>query len=91
MSERGATTLKRDAVNPTRGRGSVLKGRPRGDEIRPLTACFTRAHQHDRNPLGLHPVAVREMDGTRVKIGSIEVFDASLVVDIQSASIRADE
>ncbi|MDQ3119325.1 MAG: hypothetical protein M3Q89_07140 [Verrucomicrobiota bacterium] len=29
------------------------------------------------NPLGLHPVTVREMDGTRVKIGPIEAFDGT--------------
>ena len=42
------------------------------------------------NPLGLHPVTVREIDGTRVKIGPIEVFDGTPVVDIKSASTRAD-
>ncbi len=42
------------------------------------------------NPLGLHPVTVREIDGTRVKIGPIEAFDSTPVVDIKSASTRAD-
>jgi tRNA (Thr-GGU) A37 N-methylase len=41
-------------------------------------------------PLGLHSVTVREIDGTRVKIGPIEVFDSTPVVDIKSASTRAD-
>ncbi len=42
------------------------------------------------NPLGLHPVTVREIDGTRVTIGPIEVFDGTPVVDIKSASTRPD-
>ena len=42
------------------------------------------------NPLGLHPVTVREIDGTRIKIGPIEAFDGTPVVDIKSASTRAD-
>jgi tRNA (Thr-GGU) A37 N-methylase len=42
------------------------------------------------NPLGLHPVTVREIDGTRVKIGPIEAFDGTPVVDIKSASTRAE-
>jgi L-fuculose-phosphate aldolase len=53
------------------------------------------------NPLGLHPVTVREIDppsreaygatrAIRVKIGPIEAFDGTPVVDIRSASTRAD-
>jgi tRNA (Thr-GGU) A37 N-methylase len=38
------------------------------------------------NPLELHPVTVREIGGTRVKIGPIEIFDGTPVVDIKSAS-----
>ncbi len=41
-------------------------------------------------PLGLHPVTVREIDGPRLKIGPIEAFDGIPVVDIKSASTRAD-
>jgi L-fuculose-phosphate aldolase len=53
------------------------------------------------NPFGLHPVKVREIDppsregsgatsGTRIKIGPIEALDGTPVVDIKSASTRAD-
>ena len=42
------------------------------------------------SPLGLHPVTVREIDGTRIKIRPIEAFDGTPVVDIKSASTRAD-
>jgi tRNA (Thr-GGU) A37 N-methylase len=35
-------------------------------------------------------VTVREIDGTRVTIGPIEVFDDTPVVDIKWASTRAD-
>ena len=40
--------------------------------------------------VGLHPVTVREIDGTCVKAGPIEAFDGTPVVDIKSASTRAD-
>jgi tRNA (Thr-GGU) A37 N-methylase len=53
-------------------------------------ASFTRAHRHDRNRSALHPVTVREIDGTRLKIGPIEAFDGTPVVDIKSASTRTD-
>jgi tRNA-Thr(GGU) m(6)t(6)A37 methyltransferase TsaA len=79
----------------------VLKGHPRSDESRPLTGVFYTRSPARPNPLGLHPVTVREIDpplpegygatgGTRIKIGPIEVFDGTPVVDIKSASTRAD-
>ena len=70
---------------------SVLKNHPRRDPSRPLTGVFYTRSPARPNPLGLHPATVREIDGTRVKIGPIEVFDGTPVVDIKSASTRADE
>ncbi|HEV2841511.1 MAG TPA: tRNA (N6-threonylcarbamoyladenosine(37)-N6)-methyltransferase TrmO [Chthoniobacterales bacterium] len=78
----------------------VLKNHPRSDESRPLTGVFYTRSPARPNPLGLHPVTVREIDPpsregcdatsrTRVKIGPIEVFDGTPVVDIKSASTRA--
>ena len=69
----------------------VLRGHPRNDPSRPLTGVFYTRSPARPNPLGLHPVTVREIDGTRMKIGPIEVFDETPVVDIKSASTRADE
>ena len=79
----------------------VLKGHPRNDPNRPLTGVFYTRSPARPNPLGLHPVTVREIDppsregygatsGRRVKIGPIEAFDGTPVVDIKSASTRAD-
>jgi tRNA-Thr(GGU) m(6)t(6)A37 methyltransferase TsaA len=69
----------------------VLKGHPRSDETRPLTGVFYTRSPARPNPLGLHLVTVREIEGTRVKIGPIEAFDGTPVVDIKSASTRADQ
>jgi tRNA-Thr(GGU) m(6)t(6)A37 methyltransferase TsaA len=49
----------------------VLKGHPRSDESRPLTGVFYTRSPARPNPLGLYPVTVREIEGTRVKIGPI--------------------
>jgi tRNA-Thr(GGU) m(6)t(6)A37 methyltransferase TsaA len=68
----------------------VLQNHPRGDENRPLTGVFYTRSPARPNPLGLHPVTVREIDGRRLKIGPIEAFDGTPVVDIKSASTRAD-
>ncbi len=70
---------------------SVLQNHPRSDPSRPLTGVFYTRSPARPNPLGLHPVTVREIDGTRVRIGPIEVFDGTPVVDIKSASTRADQ
>jgi tRNA-Thr(GGU) m(6)t(6)A37 methyltransferase TsaA len=69
---------------------SVLQNHPRSDVSRPLTGVFYTRSPARPNPLGLHPVTVREIDGSRVKIGPIEAFDGTPVVDIKSASTRAD-
>jgi len=68
----------------------VLKVHPRSDESRPLTGVFSTRSPARPNPLGLHPVTVREIDGMRLKIGPIEAFDGTPVVDIKSASARAE-
>ena len=68
----------------------VLQNHPRSDPSRPLTGVFYTRSPARPNPLGLHPVTVREIEGTRIKIGPIEVFDGTPVVDIKSASTRAD-
>jgi tRNA-Thr(GGU) m(6)t(6)A37 methyltransferase TsaA len=69
---------------------SVLKNHPRSDPSRPLTGVFYTRSPARPNPLGLHSVTVRAVEGTRIKVGPIEAFDGTPVVDIKSASTRAD-
>src|SRR4029434_7938952 len=73
-----------------KARRDVLKNHPRSDESRPLTGVFYTRSPARPNPLGLHPVTVRAIDGTRLRIWPIEAFDGTPVVDIKSASTRAD-
>jgi tRNA-Thr(GGU) m(6)t(6)A37 methyltransferase TsaA len=47
----------------------VLKNHPRSDPSRPVTGVFYTRSPARPNPLGLHPVTVRDIEGTRVKIG----------------------
>jgi len=61
----------------------TLKVHPRGDKSRPLTGVFTTRSPDRPNPLGLHRVTVREIDGKRIKVGPIEVFDGTPVVDLK--------
>jgi tRNA-Thr(GGU) m(6)t(6)A37 methyltransferase TsaA len=66
-----------------RARRDVFKVRPRSDRRRAMTGVFATRSPDRPNPLGLHPVAVRQIDGRRLRIGPIEAIDGTLVVDIK--------
>jgi tRNA-Thr(GGU) m(6)t(6)A37 methyltransferase TsaA len=61
----------------------VLEVHPRGDPENPLTGVFATRSPHRPNPLGLHRVTVREISGTRLRIGPIEALDGTPVVDLK--------
>jgi tRNA-Thr(GGU) m(6)t(6)A37 methyltransferase TsaA len=61
----------------------VLKTHPRSDPKNPLTGVFATRSPDRPNPLGLHPVTVRAIDGTRLRVGPIEAIDGTPVVDIK--------
>ncbi len=71
---------------------SVLEVHPRGDLQKPLTGVFLTRSPDRPNPLGLHRVTVREVAGSRLRIGPIEAIDGTPVVDIKPVlAARADE
>lgn len=66
-----------------RGRRDVLQVHPRSDMRNPLTGVFATRSPDRPNPLGLHPVVVRAIDGNRLRVGPIEAIDGTPVVDIK--------
>jgi len=66
-----------------RARRDVFKVRPRSDPRNPITGVFATRSPDRPNPLGLHPVVVRAIDGHRLRIGPIEAIDGTPVVDIK--------
>ena len=64
-------------------RRDVLTVHPRSDRHRPLTGVFATRSPDRPNPLGLHPVRVREVARNRLRIGPIEAIDGTPVVDIK--------
>lgn len=62
---------------------SVLQTHPRNDESRPLTGVFVTRSPDRPNPLGLHRVTVRGIDGTRLRVGPLEAVDGTPVVDLK--------
>ena len=64
-------------------RRDVLKVHPRSDARRRLTGVFATRSPDRPNPLGLHPVTVREVTKNRLRIGPIEAINGTPVVDIK--------
>jgi tRNA-Thr(GGU) m(6)t(6)A37 methyltransferase TsaA len=62
---------------------AVLKVHPRSDPRNPLTGVFATRSPDRPNPLGLHPVTVRAIDGRRLRVGPIEAIDGTPVVDLK--------
>jgi tRNA-Thr(GGU) m(6)t(6)A37 methyltransferase TsaA len=68
-----------------RAKRDVLEVHPRGDPAVPLAGVFATRSPHRPNPLGLHRVTVREIAGSRLRVGPIEAIDGTPVVDVKIA------
>lgn len=66
-----------------RARREVLEVYPRGDRDNGLHGVFATRSPDRPNPIGLHPVTVRAIDGLRLRVGPIEAIDGTPVVDIK--------
>ena len=69
-------------------RRDVLKVHPRDDTSRPRMGVFATRSPDRPNPLGLHPVTVKEIVANRLLIGPIEAIDGTPVVDIKPVLAR---
>jgi tRNA-Thr(GGU) m(6)t(6)A37 methyltransferase TsaA len=62
---------------------SVLQVHPRSDPQRALRGVFATRAPDRPNPLGLHRVTLRRIDGHDLVVGSLEAIDGTPVVDIK--------
>ena len=62
---------------------SVLQVHPRDDETQPLTGVFATRSSDRPNPIGLHRVRVRAIDGLELTVGPLEAIDGTPVVDLK--------
>lgn len=75
-----------------RARRDVLRVHPRGDATRPEQGVFGTRSPHRPNPIGLHRVAVLEVEGTRVRVSDLEAVDGTPILDVKSVlSTEPDE
>ena len=64
---------------------NVLEVHPRGDLSNPIAGVFATRSPDRPNPIGLHRVTIREIAGSRLRVGPIEAIDGTPVVDIKIA------
>lgn len=64
----------------------VLQTHPTGDPTIPLTGVF-RTRSPDRpNPIGVHRVTVRALEGpTILRVGALEAIDGTPIIDVKIA------
>ena len=66
-----------------RARRETLRVYPRSNRQMALTGVFATRSPDRPNPIGLHPVTIKRIAGTRLRIGPIEAIDGTPVVDIK--------
>lgn len=66
-----------------RARRDVFRVHPRSDRQSPLAGVFATRSPDRPNPLGVHPVVIRAIEGTRLRVGPLEAIDGTPVVDIK--------
>jgi tRNA-Thr(GGU) m(6)t(6)A37 methyltransferase TsaA len=66
-----------------RARRETLRVYPRSNRRLALTGVFATRSPDRPNPIGLHPVTIRRISGTRLRIGPIEAIDGTPVIDIK--------
>ena len=66
-----------------RARRDVLRVHPRGDPANPERGVFGTRSPARPNPIGLHEVEVRSVEGLRILVGPLEALDGTPVVDVK--------
>jgi len=62
----------------------TLKVHPRSDPSNALAGVFATRSPDRPNPIGLHPVTVRAIEGLRLLVGPIEAIDGTPVLDLKA-------
>ena len=63
---------------------ATLQVHPRDDPAAPLAGVFATRSQDRPNPIGLHRVTVRAVEGLRLRVGPLEAVDGTPVVDVKA-------
>ena len=66
-----------------RAERDVLRVHPRDDPANPVQGVFNTRSPDRPNPIGLHPVRVVSVEGTRVRVRDLEAVDGTPIVDVK--------
>ncbi len=66
-----------------RARRDVLVVHPRDDPAAPETGVFSTRSADRPNPIGIHPTAILQVDGTRLLVAEIEAVDGTPIIDVK--------
>lgn len=66
-----------------RARRDLLVVHPRDAPAAPETGVFSTRSADRPNPIGVHPTAILEVDGTRILVAEIEAVDGTPIVDVK--------
>ena len=61
----------------------VLRVHPRGDPANPEQGVFSTRSPDRPNPIGLHRVQIRSIEGMRIRVRDLEALDGTPVVDVK--------
>jgi tRNA-Thr(GGU) m(6)t(6)A37 methyltransferase TsaA len=61
----------------------VLRVHPRDDPANPQRGVFSTRSADRPNPIGLHPVTVLAVEGTRVRVSDLEAVDGTPILDVK--------
>lgn len=74
-----------------RARRSVLQVYPRSRRQLGLHGVFATRSPDRPNPIGLHRVTIREIDGNRLRIGPMEAINGTPVIDLKTVLAKRDD
>jgi tRNA-Thr(GGU) m(6)t(6)A37 methyltransferase TsaA len=66
-----------------RAERDVLRVHPQDDPANPLRGVFSTRSADRPNPIGLHRVTVAAIDGPRMRVRRLEVFDGTPIIDVK--------
>jgi tRNA-Thr(GGU) m(6)t(6)A37 methyltransferase TsaA len=69
----------------------ILRVHPRGDVSNPLSGVFATRSPDRPNPLGLHRVTVRRIEGRTIVVAPLEAIDGTPVVDLKPVLERVND
>jgi len=74
-----------------RARRDVLVVHPRDDVTRPQQGVFSTRSADRPNPVGLHHVEIMSIDGSTVRVRSLEAIDGTPIIDVKPTLGPASE